>query len=127
MTSTQRVEGINGIIKKYINIQNNLVEFFQGIQAFLQDQLSKAEYRDWVESLPQTNILATSASERIFPHIVKELKEFLTIEMYFIQKAQLDICLEYNSTLVLTEEYEALEEVSTINFIFKSIMVALLR
>ncbi|CAB4394338.1 unnamed protein product [Rhizophagus irregularis] len=67
MTSTQRVEGINGIIKKYINLQNNLVEFFQGIQTFLQNQISKAEYRDWVESLPQTNTLTTSASERNFP------------------------------------------------------------
>jgi hypothetical protein len=35
MTLTQRVEGINGIIKKYLNLQNNLVEFFQEIQAFL--------------------------------------------------------------------------------------------
>ena len=112
MTSTQRVEGINSIIKKYINLQNNLVEFFQGIQAFLQNQTSKAEYRDWVESLPQTNISATSASERIFPHIIKELKEFLTMEMYFIQKAQLDICLEYNAMLIPPEEYEVFEKVS---------------
>src|SRR2546429_6210011 len=112
MTSTQRVEGINSIIKKYINLQNNLVEFFQGIQAFLQNQISKAEYRDWVESLPQTNISATSASERIFPCIIKELKKYLTMEMYFIQKAQLDICLEYNAMLISPEDYEAFEEVS---------------
>lgn len=113
MTSTQRVEGINSIIKKYINLQNNLVEFFQGIQAFLQNQTSKAEYRDWVESLPQTNISATSASERIFPYIIKELKKYLTMEMYFIQKAQLDMCLEYNAMLILPEQYEVFfEEVS---------------
>ena len=116
MTSTQRVEGINGIIKKYINLQNNLVEFFQGIRAFLQNQISKAEYRDWVESLPQTNILsATSASERIFPCIIKELKKHLTMEMYFIQKAQLDICLEYNAVLISPNDYEAFEEVSKYN------------
>ena len=108
MTSTQRVEGINGIIKKYINLQNNLLEFFHGIQTFLQDQIAKAEYRDWVKSLPQTNI-STSASERIFPSIIKELKEFLTMEMYFIQKAQLDICLEYNAMLISSEEYEECE------------------
>src|SRR5437868_14085922 len=102
MTSTQRVEGINGIIKKYINLQNNLVKFFQIIQTFLQDQIAKAEYRDWIESLPQTNI-STSASEQIFLSIIKELKEFLTIEMYFIQKAQLDICLEYNAMLISSE------------------------
>ena len=122
MTSTQRVEGINGIIKKYINLQNNLVEFFQGIQTFLQDQIAKAKYRDWVESLPQTNI-STSASERIFPSIIKELKEFLTMEMYFIQKAQLDICLEYNTMLISSEEYEEykiFEEVSNPSFIMLS-------
>jgi len=28
------------------------------------------------------------------------------MEMYFIQKAQLDISLEYNATLVPLEEYE---------------------
>src|SRR4051794_17261477 len=117
MTSSQRVEGINGIIKKYVNLQNNLVEFFQGIQAFLQDQISKAEYQDWVESLPHTNISATSASERIFPHIIRELKEFLTMEMYFIQKAQLDMCLKYNAMLISPEEYEAFEEVSNPNFL----------
>jgi hypothetical protein len=125
MTSTQRVEGINGIIKKYINLQNNLVEFFQGIQTFLQDQIAKAEYRDWFESLPQTNI-STSASERIFPSIIKELKEFLTIEMYFIQKAQLDICLEYNAMLISSEEYEeceTFERVSNPSFIMLSFKI----
>jgi hypothetical protein len=32
--------------------------------------------------------------------------------MYFIQKGQLDICLEYNAKLIPIEEYEAFEEVS---------------
>ena len=125
MTSTQRVEGINSIIKKYINLQNNLVEFFQGIQAFLQNQISKAEYRDWIESLPQTNLSATSASERIFPCIIKELKKYLTIEMYFIQKAQLDMSLEYNAMLILPEQYESFfEEVSKYDHL-KSIIISL--
>ena len=112
MTSTQRVEGINGIIKKYVNSKSSLTEFFQGIQEFLCNQTAKAEYRDWIESLPHINMLATSASERIFPHIIKELKKYLTMEMYFIQKAQLDISLEYNATLVPLENYEVFEEVS---------------
>src|SRR5947207_15122351 len=112
MTSTQRVEGINGIIKKYVNSKSSLTEFFQGIQEFLCNQIAKAEYRDWIESLPHINVLATSASERIFPHIIKELKKYLTMEMYFIQKAQLDISLEYNATLVPLENYEVFEEVS---------------
>jgi hypothetical protein len=34
------------------------------------------------------------------------------MEMYFIQKAQLDICLEYNAMLIPTEQYEVFEEVS---------------
>ncbi|CAG8764668.1 16595_t:CDS:1, partial [Rhizophagus irregularis] len=45
--STQRVEGINVIIKKYINSQSSLVNFFQEIQSFLHNQTTKAEYRDW--------------------------------------------------------------------------------
>lgn len=105
MTSTQRVEGINAIIKKYVNSQSSLMDFFRGIQAFLHNQTTKAEYRDWIESLPHLNT-TTSASQRIFPHIIKELKNYLTSELYFIQKAQLDISLEYNATLILPEEYE---------------------
>jgi hypothetical protein len=116
MTSTQRVEGINGIIKKYVNSKSSLTEFFQGFQEFLCNQTAKAEYRDWIESLPHINVLATSASERIFPHIIKELKEYLTTEMYYMQKAQLDISLEYNATLILPEDYEDFEEVVSIKF-----------
>src|SRR2546423_850932 len=50
--------------------------------------------------------MSTSVSQRIFSHIIKELKKWLTSELYFIQKAQLDINLEYNATLILPEEYE---------------------
>ncbi|PKK65058.1 hypothetical protein RhiirC2_786681 [Rhizophagus irregularis] len=32
------------------------------------------------------------------------------MEIYSIQKAQLDICLEYNAMLILMEEYEAFEK-----------------
>ncbi|RIB26003.1 hypothetical protein C2G38_2271617 [Gigaspora rosea] len=110
MTSTQRVEGINSIIKKYVNSKSSLVEFFRGIQEFFFDQTTKAEYRDWIESLPYTNILTTSASERIFPHIIENLKKYLTTEIYFIQKAQLDIGLEYNIALILPEQYESFKE-----------------
>ena len=63
MTSTQHVKGINGIIKKYINSKSSLTEFFEGIQEFLCNQTAKAEYRDWIESLPHTNISKTSSSE----------------------------------------------------------------
>ena len=111
MTSTQRVEGINGIIKKYVNSKSSLIECFQSIQEFLCNQTAKAEYRNWIESLPHTNI-STTSSERIFPHVIKELKKYLTMEMYFIQKAQLDISLEYNATLIPPEDYEVFEEVS---------------
>ncbi|CAG8763649.1 19360_t:CDS:2, partial [Rhizophagus irregularis] len=107
MMSTQRVEGINAIIKKYINSQSSLVDFFQGIQSFLHNQATKAEYRDWIESLPHINIL-TSASQQIFLHIIKELKKYFTSELYFIQKVQLDVSLEYNATLFLPEEYNSI-------------------
>ena len=43
MTSTQRVEGINGIIKKYVNSKSNLTEVFKGIHEFLCNQTAKAE------------------------------------------------------------------------------------
>ncbi|GES73162.1 hypothetical protein GLOIN_2v1470742 [Rhizophagus clarus] len=109
MTSTQRVEGINGIIKKYVNSKSSLIECFQSIQEFLCNQTAKAEYRNWIESLPHTNI-STTSSERIFPHVIKELKKYLMMEMYFIQKAQLDISLEYNATLIPPEDYEVFEK-----------------
>ncbi|CAG8496678.1 17842_t:CDS:2 [Gigaspora rosea] len=76
MVSTQHVEGINGIIKKYVNSQSSLVDFFQGIQTFLHNQTTKSEYYDWMESLPYT-YTTTSASQRIFPRIIEELKNNL--------------------------------------------------
>ncbi|CAG8780775.1 10018_t:CDS:2, partial [Gigaspora margarita] len=79
MTSTQCVEGINGIIKKYVNSKSSLVEFFR-------------------------------ASEQIFPHIIEKLKKYLITEIYLIQKAQLDIGLEYNVALILLEQYESFNE-----------------
>ena len=111
MISTQRVEGINAIIKKYVNSQCSLIDFFQGIQSFLHNQTTKAEYRDWIESLPHVNT-STSASQRIFPRIIEELKKYLTSELYFIQKAQLDISLEYNASLIPPEEYNNIAVVS---------------
>ncbi|RIA82919.1 hypothetical protein C1645_834604 [Glomus cerebriforme] len=65
---------------------------------------TKAEYRDWIESLPHVNT-STSASQQIFSRIIEELKKYLTSELYFIQKAQLDISLEYNASLIPLEEY----------------------
>src|ERR1044072_7857814 len=117
MTSTQRAEGINGILKKYVNSKSSLIEFFQGIQELFCNQTTKAEYRDWIESLPHTNT-ASSASERIFPHIIKEIKKYLTMEMYFIQKAQVDISLEYNATLISLKDYEDFEEVSIFYYLY---------
>ncbi|RGB23811.1 hypothetical protein C1646_773958 [Rhizophagus diaphanus] len=37
-----------------------------------------------------------------------KLNKYLTSELYFIQKAQLDVSLEYNATLILPEEYNSI-------------------
>ena len=110
MSSTQRVESINAIIHKYVNSHLSLMECFNGIQNMLSSELQKAEYRDYLSDLPFS--IAFSLAVRVFPKLVESLKEFLTDEVFHIQKAQIDICFEYYSKIIPSERYDDCDNVS---------------
>ncbi|GES98671.1 protein FAR1-related sequence 5-like [Rhizophagus clarus] len=92
--------------KAFISVWLNV---FKAFRNFFTIKLLKQNIEIGLNHYPHTNI-STTSSERIFPHVIKELKKYLTMEMYFIQKAQLDISLEYNATLIPPEDYEVFEE-----------------
>ena len=110
MSSTQRVESINAIIHKYVNSHSTLLDCFNGIQEMLSSELQKAEYRDFLANLPFS--VPSSSAIRVFPKLVENLRNILTDEIFSIQKAQIDICFEYYSRLILPDQYCACDSVS---------------
>ncbi|CAG8850269.1 30594_t:CDS:2, partial [Gigaspora margarita] len=113
MSSTQRVESINAVIHKYVNSHLTLMECFNGIQSMLSFELQKAEYRDYLENLPFT--IGSSSAIRIFSDIIELLKSSLTDEIFRIQKAQMDICFEYFSRLIPSNQYETCNKINDSN------------
>jgi hypothetical protein len=110
MSSTQRVESINAVVHKYVNSHSTLLDCFNGIQEMLSSELQKAEYRDYLANLPFS--IASSSAIRVFPKLVKNLRDILTDEIFSIQKAQIDICFEYYSKLIPPNQYFACNKVS---------------
>ncbi|KAF0348556.1 protein far1-related sequence 5-like [Gigaspora margarita] len=69
----------------------------------LASELQKSKYRDYLDSLP-FNIISLSAN-RVFPRLVESLKSVLTDRMFEIQKAEIDSCFEYYSSIVSSNLY----------------------
>ncbi|CAG8671273.1 4333_t:CDS:2, partial [Cetraspora pellucida] len=69
----------------------------------LASELQKAEYRDYLESLSYN--VGLSASIWVFPKLIEYLKLALTDEIFQIQKAQIDICFEYNALPIPFEQF----------------------
>ncbi|EXX67552.1 hypothetical protein RirG_113300 [Rhizophagus irregularis DAOM 197198w] len=103
MFSTQRVESINAIIHKFMNSHSTLLKCFNGLQEMLASELQKAEYRDYLANLPF--IIASSSAIRVFPKLVENLRSVLTDEVFSIQKTQIDVCFEYYSKLIPSDQY----------------------
>ncbi|CAG8552459.1 15349_t:CDS:2, partial [Cetraspora pellucida] len=115
MSSTQQVESINVIVHKYVNSHSNLKEFFNGMQNMLTSELQKAKYQDYLESLPYR--VGSSASSQVFPKLVEYLKSVLMNEIFQIQKAQIDICFEYNSLPISFEQFSIHDNVDAVDTI----------
>jgi hypothetical protein len=73
-------------------------------------ELQKAEYWNYLSDLPFS--IASSSAVRVFPKLVESLKEFLTDEVFHIQKAQIDVCFEYYSKIIPFEQYSDCDNVS---------------
>jgi len=76
----------------------------------LSSELQKVKYRDYLESLPFT--IGSLSASRVFPKLLESLKSVLTDEIFQIQKAQIDICFEYYSSLVPIDQYYSCNNVS---------------
>ncbi|CAG8602576.1 11519_t:CDS:2, partial [Cetraspora pellucida] len=81
----------------------------------LASELQKAKYRDYLESLSYS--VGSSASSRVFSKLVEYLKSVLTNEIFQIQKAQIDICFEYNSLPILFKQFSIHDNVDAIDTI----------
>ncbi|KAF0524685.1 protein far1-related sequence 5-like [Gigaspora margarita] len=114
MSSTQRVESINAIVHQRVNSHSTLMEFFNSMQDMLASELKKSKYRDYLDSLP-FNIISSSAN-RVFPRLVESLKSVLTDRMFEIQKAQIDVCFEYYSSIVSSNLYSLCDRLDTDDF-----------
>jgi hypothetical protein len=76
----------------------------------LSSELQKAEYRDYLANLPFS--ITSSSATRVFPKLVESLRNVLTDELFRIQKAQIDICFEYCSSLIPPGQYFTCNNVS---------------
>lgn len=121
MSSTQRVESINAIIHKFMNSHSTLLRCFNGLQEMLASELQKAEYRDYLANLPFS--IASSSAIRVFPKLVENLRSVLTDEIFSIQKAQIDVCFEYYSKLIPSDQYHTCNNVSLYFFLFSKIFL----
>ncbi|CAG8505501.1 8802_t:CDS:2 [Cetraspora pellucida] len=81
----------------------------------LASELQKAKYRNYLESLPYS--VGSSASSRVFPKFVEYLKSVLTNKIFQIQKAQIDICFEYNSLPIPFEQFSIHDNVDAVDTI----------
>jgi hypothetical protein len=116
MFSTQHVESINAIIHKFINSHSTLLRSFNGLQEMLASELQKAEYQDYLANLPFS--IAASSVICVFSKLVENLKIVLTDEVFFIQKAQIDVCFEYYLKLIPFDQYHICNNVSLYFFLF---------
>lgn len=121
MSSIQCVESINAIIHKFMNSHSTLLKCFNGLQEMLASELQKAEYRDYLANLPF--IIASSSAIRVFPKLVENLRSVLTDEVFSIQKTQIDVCFEYYSKLIPSDQYHMYNNVSLYIFLFSKIFL----
>ncbi|KAF0462946.1 protein far1-related sequence 5-like [Gigaspora margarita] len=68
-----------------------------------------AEYQDYLKNLSFT--IGSSSEIYIFSDIIELIKSSLTDEIFRIQKAQIDICFEYFSIWIPSNQYKTCDEV----------------
>ncbi|KAF0333067.1 protein far1-related sequence 5-like [Gigaspora margarita] len=83
------------------------------MQKILASELQKAKYQNYLEGLPYN--VRSSASNRVFPKLVEHLRLILTNEIFLIQKAQIDICFEYNSLPIPLEQLSVYDNVDAVD------------
>ena len=96
--STQRVESINGIIKKMVDRGTLLKELVKAIENELETETQYTRIKDYYGANPSVGLPSTYNT--IFKELDSLLQEFLSPILLSLQKAQMKQSLLYQATLV---------------------------
>ena len=96
--STQRVESINGVLKKHLDRGTLLKELVREVERELNKEAHYSRLNDYYGSNPAIGLQSTY--ETIFKDIDSILKEFLAPIPLSLQRAQMKQALLYQGTLI---------------------------
>ena len=100
--STQRVESLNGVLKKHVDRGSLLRELVKEIERELDKEAQYSRIRDYYGSNPSTGL--SSTYNTIFKDIDSVLKDFLAPIPLSLQRAQMKQALLYQGILVSIEQ-----------------------
>lgn len=110
MQSTQRVEGMNSVLKRLIDRHSTLCELFHDIEKRIKVENFKDEFLAWNHIQCDSSLNSTA---KFFPNIETELAKYLFPEIYTLQYQQIkdsfvyDIQQIYDYTAVLNNLEES--------------------
>ncbi len=100
--STQRVESLNGVLKKHMDRGTLLRELVKVIENELDKEAQYSRIRDYYGSNPSTGLPLTYNT--IFKDIDSVLKDFLAPIPLSLQRGQMKQALLYQGTLISIEQ-----------------------
>ena len=100
--STQRVEFINGVLKKHLDRGTLLKELVKEVERELDKEAHYSHLNDYYGSNPTIGLPSTY--ETIFKEIDSILKEFLAPIPLSLQRAQMKQALLYQGTLITMDQ-----------------------
>lgn len=106
--STQRVESLNGVLKKHVNRGTLLTELVKEIENELDKESQYNRIKDYYGANPSNGLPSTY--DTIFKDIDSVLKDFLAPIPLSLQRAQMKQALLYQGTLVPIEQINESDE-----------------
>src|SRR6266542_2619660 len=100
--STQRVESLNGVLKKYMNRGTLLKELVKVIESELDKEAQYSQIKNYYRSNPLIGLLSTYSI--LFKDIDFILKGFLAPIPLSLQRTQMKQALLYQGTLVFIKQ-----------------------
>ena len=106
MRSTQRVEGMNSVLKCLIDHHSTLYELFCDIEKRIKMENFKDEFTAWndIQIIQYKNSLISIT--KFFPNIKTELAKYLFLEIYTLQYQQIKDSFIYDIQLI--KDYTAI-------------------
>lgn len=95
MQATQRVEGINSVIKRLIDRHNTLCELFHDIEKRIKMETFKDDYSNWCDT--QLSPSLSASINRFFPNVITTLAKYLHPELLMLQQQQIQNSFMYDA------------------------------